>query len=348
MKENYRAWEIDFDEFYRQANERERLRFLVQFAMLAPSSHNSQPWRFEVLADTIRVFPEFARELRHSDADHRQLFVSLGCAIGNIYIAADYYGYQTSVRYFPRGAGARPAAELSFEKISQKPERTEAHPIFFIVKRHTNRNKYEERLPDERFLAGLKRWEAPDLRIAVVHDQKKKEVIADVVLDAAAAAMANPAFRRELSQYVKSNITRSGIGMPGFGMGIPGPVSIIMPLVLRYINVSRLARSQEEALLKKHTPLFLIISTQDDTHEHQMRAGKAFDEIAVAAEQNGIRTAPMAAVIQMGDYYKKLQHVLDTAFRPQVFCRMGYARAPMPHSPRMAVEDVITEASVSL
>lgn len=340
-RENYRAWEIDFDDFYRQTSDWDRLRFLIRFAVLAPSSHNSQPWRFEVKENQIVVRPDVRRALPKSDTNNRQLFISLGCAIANLCIAADYYGYQTSVRYFSGGAGAEPVAEVSFEKNSPEPGQNKSHPIFSIVQRHTNRNKYEERMPDEQFLAGLKRWETPDLQVAVVRDREKKDAIADIVLDAAETAMADPAFRHELSQYVTPNFTRSGIGMPGFGMGIPGPVSIIMPLVLRYINVSRLARSQEEALLKKHTPLFFIISTHEDTREHQMRAGKAFEEIAVAAEQAGIRTAPMAAAIQIGDHYKKLQNVLGTAFRPQVFCRMGYTRSLMPHSPRMTARAVI-------
>lgn len=338
---NYRAWKVNPTDFFSQQTEIDRLRFLVRFAVLAPSSHNSQPWRFEVLPDVIRIFPEFARELHHSDADHRQLFVSLGCAIANLCIAADYYGYRTDMRYFSGGADAEPAAEMSFEKISRGSEQKKIHPIFSIAQRHTNRNKYEERMPDEPFLARLKQWGMPDLQIAVVRDREQKDAIADVVLEAGAAAMADPAFRRELSQYVMSNFTRSGVGMPGFGMGMPDPISVIAPLVLRYINVSLLARSQEEALLKKHTPLFLVINTQGDTPEHQMRAGKVFEEIAVAAEQAGIRTAPMAAAIQINDYYKKMQQILDTAFRPQVFCRMGYAKIPTPHSPRLSAEKVM-------
>lgn len=340
MQENYRAWEIDFEEFDRQAGDADRLRFLVRFAVLAPSSHNSQPWRFDVLPDTIRIFPELSRELRQSDTDHRQMYVSIGCAIANLCIAADYYGYRTDVRYFSSQKSGAAATEVHFDKTAQEPGDKKMHPIFAIPRRHTNRNKYEKRMPDERFLARLKQWETPDLQIATVHDRGKKDAIADAVLAAGATAMADPAFRRELSQYVTSNFTRAGIGMPGFGMGIPSPVSVIAPLVLRYINVSLLARAQEEALLKEHTPVFLIISTQGDTPEQQMRAGKAFEEIALAAEKAGIRTAPMAAAIQIGGYYKSIQTVLGTAFRPQVFCRMGYATTATPHSPRLSAEDV--------
>ncbi|MEK7531995.1 MAG: nitroreductase family protein, partial [Patescibacteria group bacterium] len=69
MKENYRAWEIDYDEFFRQTSDRDRLKFLVRFAVLAPSSHNSQPWRFEVTENEILVKPDMQRALPKSDTN---------------------------------------------------------------------------------------------------------------------------------------------------------------------------------------------------------------------------------------------------------------------------------------
>ena len=49
MKENYRAWEIKEGDFPRGGSMREKLEFLVRYAILAPSSHNAQPWKFRVV-----------------------------------------------------------------------------------------------------------------------------------------------------------------------------------------------------------------------------------------------------------------------------------------------------------
>jgi|GEM_PF-2243509 len=36
---------------------------LINYATLAPSGHNTQPWRFSIEANTIRIFPDLTRRL---------------------------------------------------------------------------------------------------------------------------------------------------------------------------------------------------------------------------------------------------------------------------------------------
>ena len=36
----------------------DNLRELVRLATLAPSGHNTQPWKFKIAADNIRIYPE--------------------------------------------------------------------------------------------------------------------------------------------------------------------------------------------------------------------------------------------------------------------------------------------------
>ena len=99
MQENYKAWEVKIEDFFHLKSNLERLRFLLNFAVLAPSSHNSQPWKFRVSENEILVEPNRDRALPSSDTNNRQLFISLGCAVENILIAADYYGFETLVEY---------------------------------------------------------------------------------------------------------------------------------------------------------------------------------------------------------------------------------------------------------
>lgn len=61
MRPNYRAWHLDPAGWAGLATPRERLAFLVRYAVLAPSSHNTQPWRFRLGAECIEVHPDVAR-----------------------------------------------------------------------------------------------------------------------------------------------------------------------------------------------------------------------------------------------------------------------------------------------
>lgn len=67
MKSNFKAWDVKIEDFFNLKTSNEKLRFLLNFAVLAPSSHNSQPWRFEVGEGMIKIFPDLSRRLPESD-----------------------------------------------------------------------------------------------------------------------------------------------------------------------------------------------------------------------------------------------------------------------------------------
>jgi len=63
-------------------------RNLVRFGTLAPKSHNTQPWKFRLGADTIDILPDFSQRTPIVDPDDHHLDVTLGCAAQNVLIAA--------------------------------------------------------------------------------------------------------------------------------------------------------------------------------------------------------------------------------------------------------------------
>jgi hypothetical protein len=128
--------------------------------------------------------------------------------------------------------------------------------------------------------------------------------------------------------------------MSGFGM--PIILSFFAPFIIRRFNVNNASKKQDEELLKKHTPVFVIISSVKDDPKSWIRTGQIYERIALMAEKENIKTAPMAAAIQIGEYYKELQKCAGITTRPQMFFRMGYCDIPAPQSPRLEQEDVIS------
>ncbi|MDP1901317.1 MAG: Tat pathway signal protein, partial [Rubrivivax sp.] len=53
---------------------------LVRYATLAPSSHNTQCWKFAVDGKAITLLPDMSRRCPAVDPDDHHVFVSLGCA----------------------------------------------------------------------------------------------------------------------------------------------------------------------------------------------------------------------------------------------------------------------------
>ena len=132
--------------------------------------------------------------------------------------------------------------------------------------------------------------------------------------------------------------------MPGFTMGFSTLLSFITSPVIRRKNVAKLTRKKDEEVLKQCTPAMIVVSSKEDSRELQIKSGQTFERLALLATQHQLDTNIMVAAIAFGNYYQRIQKVLGSSFRPQLFFRIGYAQAPMRHSPRLAAEAVTERA----
>jgi hypothetical protein len=80
---------------------KERLKLLLRYAILAPSSPNNQPREFAINDGGILVFAGLSRALPFVDPGNRALYMGVGCAIANLCVAGTHFGFASNVRYFP-------------------------------------------------------------------------------------------------------------------------------------------------------------------------------------------------------------------------------------------------------
>ena len=117
---------------------------LIKAATQAPSGHNSQPWWFETFDHSIVISPNFEKALPAVDSQHRELFISLGCALENLCTKAFELHYQTQVSLSEEGV-------ITVEL--HKSNTVVPDPLAaFIEKRQTNRSEYEDRRIDPALL----------------------------------------------------------------------------------------------------------------------------------------------------------------------------------------------------
>ncbi|MEO1398336.1 MAG: nitroreductase family protein, partial [Pseudomonadota bacterium] len=81
-------WRIDEADFPAQDSLWKQMEFLLRYAILAPSGHNTQPWRFRLLEDHLVVLADRTRALPVVDPYDRELTISCGAAIGHFEVAA--------------------------------------------------------------------------------------------------------------------------------------------------------------------------------------------------------------------------------------------------------------------
>ena len=149
-----RAWRVSDDDFYELESRGEQLAFLLQYAILAPSGHNTQPWFFKITDEGIEVYADGSRALPVVDPEERELLMSVGTAITNLRVAAAHFGFDTIVLYQPRPETSLPVALVTCSETSD-PDRRLASLFGAIKRRHTNRHDFDEAALDSRALTAL-------------------------------------------------------------------------------------------------------------------------------------------------------------------------------------------------
>ena len=179
---------------------------LLRYATLAASSHNTQPWRFELADDCIRVFADASRQLLVADPDRRELFLSVGCAVENLIVAAEQLGYVATVSYEESEGGSEPlipVATVHLDPTPCRPSPEVAAMFRGIEARHTPRGPFVALpVPHALVQAASIAADALGARLVFVGDAARKQAAADVAAEAERVQFARDDFRRELAELV--------------------------------------------------------------------------------------------------------------------------------------------------
>ena len=106
-------WQVQADDFPVNGKTSEKLKFLLNYAILAPSGHNTQPWLFKIVDDGVELYVDQTRALPVADPEFRELIISCGAALFNLKIALRYFGLQDIVEVFPHEQNSDLLAKIS-------------------------------------------------------------------------------------------------------------------------------------------------------------------------------------------------------------------------------------------
>ena len=170
---------------------------LITAATQAPSGHNSQPWWFETSEHSIVIKPNFEKALPAVDSQHRELFISLGCALENLCLKATQLHYQTEVSISDEGVitvGLQQSATVAPNPLAE-----------VIAKRQTNRSEYDHKRIDPALLQSLvDKTEATGI-FTFANGSPLFEQLTQAVLQGNTAQMSDLAFKNELLSWIRFN-----------------------------------------------------------------------------------------------------------------------------------------------
>jgi hypothetical protein len=146
-RDPFAEWRISEDGFPAAGGASEKLRYLVGYAILAPSGHNTQPWLFGLDGDRLHLRADRTRRLPVVDPADRALAISCGAALGNLRAAMLRFGYRGDIELLPDPSDRDLLAivALGGEHVPTEPE---CERFRAITRRRTTRTKFEsEPLP---------------------------------------------------------------------------------------------------------------------------------------------------------------------------------------------------------
>ena len=331
------AWKISDRDYPEEAASQEQLRFLIGYAILAPSCRNSQPWLFRLGDETVEVLGDPQRLLEACDPAGRERAISCGSALYNLRLAVRHFGRSESVQVTPPEA---PGVLARLHREGSCPKASEPGLFEAIAKRRSWRRPFaQQELPADLVptLDRIARSEGAHLTPVTV--PSLQQALAGLVAEADWRLGADAAIRREAASWIRGTES-SGDGVPARALEM-GPVeSILAPVTHRVFNYSeiRANRDRERAC---EAPLIVALSTEGDEPADWLASGQAAQKVLLHAVAEGMQTSFLNPPIQVPELRERLRALLGLETWPQVLIRFGYPTGPARPTPRRPLEDVL-------
>ena len=310
---------------------------IASYASKAPSGHNTQPWKFHITDSTITVLPNLDVALPVVYRYNRELFISLGCAVENLCIAASYFGYTTHI------------IECSIEAIIlelTKNALTIEDSLFHqIEKRQTNRNIYNGNKISDGILQQLQSIPKENgIQFYFTEiNTPFANTITQYIMKGNEIQMADIAFKNELLSWMRFNkkqveATHNGLSYLVFG-NPPLPRILARPIVSLFLKPNAQNKSDRKKI--DSSSHFVVCATQRDTIEEWINLGRTLQRFLLKVTEIGISYAFLNQPCEVAALAFDLREKLPVnKEHPTLIMRIGYAKQ-IPYSPRKKIETLL-------
>lgn len=332
-------WAVSADDYPGDSFTSDQLEFLLGYAILAPSTHNTQPWLFRIRARDVEVYLDRRRAVRVVDPADRELTTSVGAALFNLRVAAEYFGHQHVLHLFPEPADVNLCAR--FELGLTCETRSDDVVLFHaITERRTNRHPFRsDPIPAEILQELVEAAVQEEVWLSVVEGEEARNRLADLVAEGDRRQWADRRFREELARWMRPKGDPHLDGMPVHDLGIKDWMSFAGPLLIRTFDrgEGQAARDRDIAL---YSPTLLILGTDGDDPRSWLKAGQALQHLLLEAQAEGVGVSYLNQPIEVAELRPEVAALTGRSGYPQLVLRLGYGSPAMP-TPRRPVHDLL-------
>ena len=280
---------------------------LVRYATLAPSSHNTQCWKFHIEDHAISIFPDFSRRCPIVDPDDHHLFVSLGCATENL--------VQASLAKGLKGHALFDATNDGRLQIDLEPIKPFESTLFqAITARQSTRAEYDGKPISSQELKLLEQaGTGQNVQMIILTTHEAMESVLDYVVQGNTSQMNNPAFIKELKEWIRFNASeavRTGDGLYTATLGNPS-IPTWLGNIFFDIFVTSTSENDKYAKQVRSSAGIAIFVSKASNKENWVEVGRCYERFALQATALGIKNAFLNQPVEV------------SAVRPQFAASLG-------------------------
>ncbi|MEV8436060.1 nitroreductase [Actinosynnema sp. NPDC051121] len=302
-------------------------------AALAPSVHNTQPWRFRLTRDRIELHPDPTRRLPATDPEDRELRLSCGAALFNLRLALRDHGIRPLVTLMP-GADA-PGALATVRRGGHRDLDPETRQLIKAIPvRRSNRKPFRDvPVPVEHRHALVRAAERERSWLHVVTDHGERGRLQRLVAKAQRIHADAPDVRAELTEWTGP---RAGDGIPPGSGGVrPAPQD---EWAMRDFQAAERPPGKDY----ESDPLVVVLCSFYNGPLAELQAGQALQRVLLTATTLGLSASFMSQAIEVRPVRDELRRALGGTLEPQTVLRIGFG-SPVPASPRRTVRELLLE-----
>ncbi|HEY5945724.1 MAG TPA: nitroreductase family protein [Kofleriaceae bacterium] len=320
------------------------LRNAVAAAVMAPSSHNTQPWRFRISGATLDLLADGSRQLRIIDRERRQLVHSCGCALYNARVAIRAMGFEDEVTVmFVDNEIPEHLASIHLGGL-HLPTQDDRRLMAAVGIRATNRRAFLPRPIPEAIIDELAEAAAAEGASLVRLNPTQKAGLSSLIEAADQAQFADDDFRNELSRWLVPNGSRRRDGIPFVEKEYGSAMPFALVRALRSPALGETFGMLEETLVQG-APAVIVLGTDSDDVSSWLACGQALEAVLLHATAHGLSASFLNQVLEVPALRLQVAELVPGVNHPQMVLRIGVPAEPIEHrAPRRNVDDVIEPA----
>ena len=319
---------------------------ILGYAIFAPSSHNTQPWKVKIKDTKLEIYGDYKRVLKEVDSNNREWFLSISAFLFTIKYIANSLGYSINESYFLNNLEPnKPIFELDFldrEKSINKSK------LNLVKLRSTSRFIYDKQNLTLDEINSIKRIDAN----CIYYFEKKSkqaETIAQYHINAFEQQSNIKKKQYELSCWLR--FKKEDKEIKGDGI-FPEMLALDKLASFFWYSFFNKKSVMSKSFIKKGIKAakqqidncsgFIVITSIDSSNESLVKVGQLYQKVLLHLTQLNIKNHTISQILEEEPWQNTISKDLELSDSIQFIIRVGKSeRKRYGNAIRRGIKDIL-------